>query len=60
MNLVVNREEVEPDSIYLAWYSGIERISSSDVSDHEYDSEVVTRKVAYTLPRVGHPGNDVG
>ena len=43
MNLDENREEVEPDSIYLAWYSGTEKISSFDVSDHEYDSEVATR-----------------
>ena len=60
MNLVENREEVEPDSIYLAWYSGTEKISSFDASNHECDFEVVTRKVAYTLPRVGHLGNDVG
>ena len=35
-------------------------ISSFDASDHEYDFEVATREGAYTLLRVGHPGNNVG
>ena len=51
---------MKANSTCLAWYSATGQISSFDASDHECDFEVATRKVAYTLPRVGRPGNDVG
>ena len=50
---------MKSDSICLAWYSGSGKIPSFDAFNHEYDFEVATKEVAYTLLRVGHQGNGV-
>ena len=51
---------MKSDSICLVWYSGSRKISSFDAFDHEYNFEVATKEVAYTMHHVGHQGNGVG
>ena len=59
-NLVEYQEEVKSDSIHLVLYSGNKKISSFDVSGHEYNFEVATKEASYTLHRVDHQGNGGG